>query len=122
MKQLLFLLAVAAATAHGETLIFHDSQCAFHLTSGGVSPAAGFDSVCTIDGKDLSCRYAAQDGSITSTGRLMDPGRENPDQIRVLVSLDAAEQVTLNSDGSYLWWSGKHLNVKICEGVWSATE
>lgn len=122
MKQLLFLLAVAAGSAHGETLLLHDSECAFHLATGEILPATGFDSVCKIEGKDLSCRYAAQDGSTTSTGRLMDPVRENPNQIRVLVSPDAAEQITLNSDGSYLWWSGKHLNVKICEGFWSASE
>lgn len=122
MKQLLFLLAVAAGPAHGETLIFHDSECAFHLATGDISPASGFDSVCKITGKNLSCRYAAQDGSTTSTGRLMDPGLGNPSDIRVLVSPDTVEQVTLNSDGSYLWWSGSNVNVKICEGSWSASE
>jgi hypothetical protein len=122
MKQLLYLLAVVVGTAQAETLIFHDSECAFHLSTGDVWPAAGFDSVCKVEGKELSCRYAAQDGSTTSTGRLMDPRTENPSRIRVLVSPDAAEQITLNADGSYLWWSGNNVNVKICEGFWSATQ
>lgn len=122
MKQLLYLLAVVVGTAQAETLIFHDSECAFHLATGDISPASGFDSVCKINGKNLSCRYVAQDGSTTSTGRLMDPGLENPSDIRVLVSPQSIEQVTLNSDGSYLWWSGSNVNVKICEGSWSASE
>jgi hypothetical protein len=119
MKQLLILLAVVVETAHSETLVFHDSECGFHLATGDVRPTTGFDSVCKVEGKELSCRYAAQDGSTVSTIRLIDPDMENPNRIRVLVSPDSADQVTLNADGSYLWWSGTNLNVRICEGFWS---